>query len=66
MTITAAAQKMRDTEGCILAAIKKGLIERHIIPVETPSESMELKGPLAKSQEDVRSKSGKAVKGEMD
>jgi len=65
-TITAAAQKVGVTEGCIRAAIKKGLIERRITPVESPAESMNLKGPSARSQEDVESKSGVAVKREMD
>jgi hypothetical protein len=65
-TITAAAQKVGVTEGCIRSAIKKGLIERRITPVESPAESMDLKGPSARSQEDVGSKSGVAVKREMD
>lgn len=65
-TIATAAQKVGVTEGCIRAAIKKGLIEKPITPVETPAESMDLKGPSARSQEDAGSKSGVAVKREMD
>lgn len=65
-TINAAAQKVGVTEGCIRAAIKKGLIERRIAPVEAPAESIDLKGPSARSQEDAGSKSGVAVKREMD
>jgi transposase-like protein len=65
-TITAAAQKVGVTEGCIRAAIKKGHIEKRITPVETPAESVNLKGPSARSQEDAGSKSGVAVKREME
>jgi hypothetical protein len=65
-TIVAAAQKVGVTEGCIRAAIKKGLIERPVTPKETPAESVHLKGPSARSQEDAGSKSGVAVKREMD
>jgi hypothetical protein len=65
-TIVAAAQKVGVTEGYVRAAIKKGLIERHVTPVEVLVESRNLKGPSAISQEDAGSKSGVAVKREMD
>jgi len=65
-TIAAAAQKVGVTEGCIRAAIKKGVIEKRTNPVKAPVESMGLKGPSARSQEDAKSKSGVAVKREMD
>ena len=65
-TIVAAAQKVGVTEGCIRAALKRGQIERPVNPKETPAESVELKGPSARSQEDAGSKSGVAVKREMD
>jgi len=66
LTMTAAAEKVGVTEGCVRAALKKGLIERDAISVETPPEPIDLKGPSARSQEDAGSKSGVAVKRELD
>ena len=66
-TITGAAQKMDVTEGCIRAAIKKGLIEKNSKPAkEPPFEQGDLKGPSERSQEDAECKSGVAVKRNID
>lgn len=66
-TITSAAQKIGVTEGCIRAAIKKGLIEKNIEPVGEPLfEHGALKGPSDRSQEDAECKSGVAVKRHID
>ena len=58
-TIAAAAKEVGVTEGCNPCGYKKkGLIEKRILPVETPAESIDLKGPSARSQEDAEGKSG--------
>jgi transposase-like protein len=61
-TITAAAEKVGVTEGCIRAAIKKGLIERNETPIgPSAPEPVDMKTPSARSQE-----AGVAVKRSLD
>jgi len=66
-TVTAAARQVGVTEGCIRAALKKGTIKRAVVPEQSqPSESVEKKGPSARSQEDAQTDSGIAVKRKLD
>lgn len=65
-TITAAAAEVGVTEGCVRTAIRNGLIKRKIKQARKDKDSVDLKGPGTRSQEDANCKAGIATKRETE
>ena len=65
-TITAAADEVGVSEGCVRTAIRNNLIKRKIKQAHKDKGSVYLKGPGKRSQEDTNCKAGIATKRETE